>query len=369
MNFDFSEEQAMLRDQARRFLAEREATRRGRALLDEGGGFDQELWSEMAELGWLGAAVPEAYGGAGLSHLDLCVIAEELGRANAAVPFASSVYLASEALLRFGSETQKQTWLPKLVSGEVVGALAVAEGSGPLNPAKIRTRFDGTGLTGEKKPVADGGEAGLLIVLAREGDSLKLCLVDTAAEGITRAPLKMTDPTRPAATVGFADTPAEALPVGDGEAALAELYDRAAVLLAFEQVGGAEACLHMARDYANERYAFGRLIGSFQAIKHKLAEVYVALELARSNAYFGAWALNADAPELPVAAATARVAGCRAFDLASKENIQTHGGMGFTWELDCHLYYRRAKALGLVLGSARVWKDRLIARLETRNAA
>lgn len=369
MNFDFSEEQAMLRDQARRFLSEREAVRRGRALLDAGGGFDDELWREMAELGWQGAAIPEEFGGAGLSHLDLCVIAEELGRANAAVPFASSVYLVTEALMRYGSAEQKQSWLPKLATGEVVGAFAASEGTGPLVAGRTATRFEGGRLSGEKTPVSDGAEADLLLVLARGSNGLQLCLADASAAGLSREALSMTDATRPAARLTFDGVPAEVLETGDAEAALADLLDRAAVLVAFEQVGGSEACLEMARDYANQRYAFGRLIGSFQAIKHKLADVYVALELARSNAYFGAWALNADAPELPVAAATARVAGCRAFDLASKENIQTHGGMGFTWELDCHLYYRRAKSLGLVLGSARTWKDRLIARLETRNAA
>jgi alkylation response protein AidB-like acyl-CoA dehydrogenase len=137
--------------------------------------------------------------------------------------------------------------------------------------------------------------------------------------------------------------------------------------VAFEQVGGAEACLHMARDYAMQRFAFGRRIASFQAIKHKLADIYVALELARSNAYYGAWALADGGAELPLAAAAARVSATEAFHLASKENIQTHGGVGFTWEFDCHLYYRRAKLLSLALGSPREWKDRLISHLETRN--
>jgi acyl-CoA dehydrogenase len=140
-------------------------------------------------------------------------------------------------------------------------------------------------------------------------------------------------------------------------------------MVAFEQVGGADASLEMARNYALERYAFGRPIGSFQAIKHKLADVYVAIELARSNAYYGAWALTADAAELPLAAATARVSATEAFHLASKENIQTHGGIGFTWDVDCHLYYRRSKQLALALGSAPWWKHRLVELLEMRNAA
>jgi acyl-CoA dehydrogenase len=146
------------------------------------------------------------------------------------------------------------------------------------------------------------------------------------------------------------------------------VQERAAVLFAFEQVGGAQRSLEMARDYALERYAFGRPIGSFQAIKHKLADVYVATELARSNAYYGAWALARNAPELPLAAAAARVSANEAFFLAAKENIQVHGGMGYTWEFDCHLYYRRAKLLSLAVGSSRLWKDRLITQLETANA-
>ncbi|HJT05829.1 MAG TPA: acyl-CoA dehydrogenase family protein, partial [Stellaceae bacterium] len=164
---------------------------------------------------------------------------------------------------------------------------------------------------------------------------------------------------------GAAAEPLGAL--GEGVPLLRRILDRAAVLFAFEQVGGAQAALDMAKAYALERYAFGRPIGSFQAIKHKLADVYVATELARSNAYYGAWALSQDAAELPVAAAAARVAASEAFSLASRENIQTHGGMGFTWAFDCHLYYRRAKLLSLTLGSPREWKDRLITHLETRN--
>ena len=148
-----------------------------------------------------------------------------------------------------------------------------------------------------------------------------------------------------------------------------QVLDRAAVMTAFEQVGLSDACLEMAKDYAMNRYAFGRQIGSFQAIKHKLADMYVNNELARSNAYYGAWALSTGAPELPEAAAGARVSACEAAWFASKENIQTHGGMGFTWELDCHLYYKRAKLLALSIGSARVWKEKLVQQLERKNAA
>ena len=369
MNFDFSEEQDLLREQARRFLSDQGATARARKLLDAGGGFDRELWQGMAELGWLGAALPEHYGGAGLSYVDLCVLAEEIGRANAAVPFSSSVYMAAEAIYRYGSDAQKDTWLTKLISGEAIGSFAAAEGNGPLRIEQLHTQFTAGKTNGTKTPVSDGMEADVLVTLVNAEQGAQLYLIDLNAEGVTRESLTMTDGSRPAARIEFNDAAATLLPGATSAKVWHTLLDRAAILVAFEQVGGAEACLEMARDYARDRYAFGRPIGSFQAIKHKLADVYVANQLARSNAYFGAWALNADAPELPVAAAAARVAGCRAFDLASKENIQTHGGMGFTWDLDCHLYYRRAKALGVGLGSARVWKNRLVGRLQMRNAA
>jgi alkylation response protein AidB-like acyl-CoA dehydrogenase len=145
--------------------------------------------------------------------------------------------------------------------------------------------------------------------------------------------------------------------------------DRAAVLIAFEQVGGADVCLAMAKDYAMTRYAFGRQIASFQAIKHKLADMYVNNELARSNAYYGAWALSTNARELPLAAAAARISATQAFDYAAKENTQTHGGIGFTWEADCHFYYKRSRQLGLALGPQRAWKDKLVSELELSNAA
>jgi alkylation response protein AidB-like acyl-CoA dehydrogenase len=264
---------------------------------------------------------------------------------------------------------QKKTWLPRLAAGEVIGTLALAEGPGKADVRKLRTTFRNGVVTGEKLPVPDGDVADVAIVVAQGDRGVMLTIVDLKASGITRMPVETIDPSRSHARITFESTPAEALGApGEGEALLRRVQDHAAVLFAFEQVGGAQRSLEMARDYALERYAFGRPIGSFQAIKHKLADVYVATELARSNAYFGAWALARDAVELPVAAAAARVSANEAFFLAAKENIQVHGGMGFTWEFDCHLYYRRAKLLSLALGSTRFWKDRLITQLETANA-
>jgi acyl-CoA dehydrogenase len=370
MNFDFSDELKLLREEARRFLSERNALGAARRVLEGEAAYDKALWRAMAEMGWLGAAIPEEYGGAGLGRLALCVLAEELGHALAPVPFSSSVYLASEAILLAGTAAQKERYLPRLAAGEIIGTLAFAEGPGAVEPAKLAASVADGRLSGVKLPVPDGDVADLAIVAARAaGRGLALFIVDLGGPGLEREKLATIDPSRSHARLRFAGAPAEALgPPGEGLALLDRLFDGAAILFAFEQVGGAQAALDMAKAYALERYAFGRPIGSFQAIKHKLVDVYVATELARSNAYYGAWALSQGAADLPVAAAAARVAASEAFSLAARENIQTHGGMGFTWDFDCHLYYRRAKLLALALGSPQAWKDRLIARLDARNA-
>jgi alkylation response protein AidB-like acyl-CoA dehydrogenase len=371
MNFDLSDEQRMLRDQARRFLDEKGSPDAARAILEGDDPFDSDLWTGMANLGWMATAIPEAYGGAGLSHEELCVIAEELGRAMAPTPFSSSIYLTAEAILLAGSEDQKQRYLPLLASGEKIGCVAVAEGVRRPGPADVSVRFENGVLNGEKLPVADGDVADFAIVLARTGGGdhdLSLVLADL--DGVECTTVETVDPSRSHARIPFDGTPGELLgAAGDGWSVMERVFDRAAILFAFEQVGGAQACLDMATDYAKSRYAFGRPIGSFQAIKHKLADMYIALELARSNALYGAWALANDAPDLPTAAAAARVAAIQAFALASKENIQTHGGMGYTWEVDAQLYYRRAALLAQAVGGERRWKDKLITRLETRNVA
>jgi alkylation response protein AidB-like acyl-CoA dehydrogenase len=374
MNFDFSDDQKMLKDQARKFLADKCSTKVVRHILETDEPYDKTLWKQIAEMGWLGTAIPEEHGGLGLGHLELCVVAEELGRALAPVPFASSVYLATEALLLAGSDAQKKKYLPKLASGEIIGTFAISEGPQQPTPKTIKATFKGGKLDGSKIPVPDGDVADFAVVVARgEGQGergLSLAIVDLKGAGVTRRVVKTVDPSRSQAEITFKGAAAEALgPSGDGWDLAKRVLDRAAILMSFEQVGGADACLAMAKDYALNRYAFGRQIASFQAIKHKLADMYVLNELARSNAYFGAWALSTNAPDLPEAAAGARISATDAFHNASKENVQTHGGMGFTWELDCHLFYRRSKALSLALGASRVWKDRLVNHLEKKNVA
>jgi alkylation response protein AidB-like acyl-CoA dehydrogenase len=370
MNFDFSDAQKALKKQTRDLLRAVCPTEVPRRILESDEPYAEEVWKALVDMEAPATAIPEEYGGIGFGYLELCVIAEELGRALAPVPFSSSVYLATEAILLAGSEEQKKAWLPKLASGETVATFAYAEGAGAVGPDRLATKLDGGKLTGVKNPVPDGDVAGLGVVLSAGAGGPTLALVDLAGDGVSRRAVETLDPTRSHAEVTFDGAPAEVLgAAGEGWKLKDRVFDRAAVLFAMEQLGGADACLAMAIDYAKGRYAFGRPIGSFQAIKHKLADMYIKNELARANCYYGAWALassalSTDAPELPTAAAAARVATIEAYHYAAKENIQTHGGIGFTWESDCHLFYRRSKLLALALGGARVWKNRLIDALE-----
>ena len=375
MNFDFSDEQKQLRDEARKFLSQQCPPKAVRTVLDGKAPYDKALWKGLAEMGFLGVAIPEAYGGTGAGHLELCVIAEEMGRALAPVPFSSTVYLAAEALLLAGSEAQKRKWLPMIAKGEAIGTLALFEGRGNPAPGAIKLGADNGLLNGTKKPVPDGAIAHFAIVAARTGSSgretdISLFLVDLKSEGVAVNALTNLDPSRGQAEIAFTNCKAEPLGrAGEGWALVTQVLDRAAVLIAFEQVGGADRALEMGRDYALDRIAFGRPIGSFQAVKHMLADMYVSATLARSNCYYGAWALSTDASELPEAAASARISATQAFQHCAKNNIQVHGGMGFTWEFDCHMYYRRANALALSLGSLSYWEDALIERMRKRNAA
>ena len=367
MNFDFSDELKQLRDEARRFLTDRCPPAVPRRVLEGSEPYDQALWKSIADMGWTGAAIPEEYGGVGLGRLAVCVIAEELGFQDAPVPFSSSVYLATEALILFGTEAQKQAYLPKLAAGEIIGTFALAERPGTSDPRKLTATVSGGALTTVKLAVPDGDVADFAVVAVNGGTGPWLYLVDLKASGVSREVVSTIDPTRSHAKLTFTAATAEPLPAATGPESVRRLLDFAAVPMAFEQVGGAQAALEMANAYAKERYAFGRPIGSFQGIKHKLSDMYIQVEMARSNAYYGAWAVHTEAAELPIAASVARISACEAGWFVTKENIQTHGGMGFTRQMDCHLYYRRAKLLALSLGGAREWKLRLIAELRNRN--
>ena len=361
----------MLREQARGFLQDNCSLKVVREVLESGGTFNKDLWKKVAEMGWTSTVIPEEFGGLGLSYIELAVIAEELGRALAPLPFSSSVYLASEAILNYGSQSQKETWLPKLATGDAIGTFALAESKGRGSPSRM-TVTSGNSVSGTKIAVPDGDIADFAIVVGTsdKGDGASLSIVDLNQDGVQRNKIKTLDPSRPHADLVFSNAKAELMgEEGGGWAATQNILDRAAILFAWEQTGGSEAALEMAKEYALGRFAFGRAIASYQAIKHKLANVYVKNTLARSNCYYGAWALDTNAPDLPVAAATARVAGIQAYYFASKENIQTHGGMGFTWEFDCQFHYRRAKVLSVNIGSEAQWQDKLITGIEQQNAA
>tara|TARA_Y100000590_G_scaffold10122_2_gene12462 strand:- start:10030 stop:11139 length:1110 start_codon:yes stop_codon:yes gene_type:complete len=367
MNFEFSSDQMLLKDQARKFLENEESVKKARAVLEGEQTHDDSLWKMVIEMGWTATTIPEEFDGLGLGYLELCVIAEELGRSLAPTPFSSSVYLATEALINYGSKDQQQNYLSKLASGEIIGTLAHTESLTAPTPENLSCNVKNNKLNGTKIAVTDGDIANFAVVSAKDDDKVVLCLVDLFSKGVEITNQTTLDPSRSHASLEFKNVDVEILNHDDGWTALQEILDRAAVLFAFEQLGGAEACMEMAKEYAMGRFAFGRPIASFQAIKHKIADMYIAVELARSNCYFGAWALSTNAPELPTAAATSRVSASKAFYECSKENIQTHGGMGFTWEFDCHLYYRRCRQLAANIGSQAVWKNKLISSLERAN--
>ena len=362
MKFDFDEDQQFIRNDARRFLADRCSMEDVRQHLTSDPCVISPLWQEICELGWPGAAIPEAYGGLGMGYLELCVLAEELGRVVAPIPFSSSIYLAAEAILQYGSEEQKQQYLPGLVSGEIVGTLAWRDRD------EKAVVLEGGSITGVKRPVAGGTLADIAIVSAvTSEDKHVLVLVElaevAAASGarVQRGTLASADPSVRNAQLIFDDCPAQLLGNGeDSRGALGGLLDRAAVLLAFEQIGGADRCLELAVDYVKERKTFGRAVGSYQAVKHKLAHMFAQNELARSNAYYGAWALASESEELPIAASAARISATECFEFAAREGLHVPGGMGYAWEVDCHLYLKRSRDLALRLGGLRQWKEKLI---------
>ena len=358
MSFDYSEDVKDLQQELRRLLRKDCSTTTVHAVLN--GAVDEvdRLHRQLAGMGWLAAALPTQYGGQGLGYCALAAIAEELGRALVPTSFGSSIFLAAEALLKFGSETQRQAWLSGLGEGTRVGTFALAEKPGSIAEDQVQCSFANGFLNGTKLPVADGLTADFAIVAARTGDGVRLVLAVLNQPGVIRAPVQSMDPTRPLARISFAGCPARLLGEGGDWQAVETLLDRAAVLFAFEQLGAADAALEMAREYALSRYAFGRPIGSFQAIKHKLADVYIGNALARANAQHAASALMADAPDLALAAAVARVAACEALERAAREAMQTHGGVSATWAHDCHLFYRRARHLNTCIGPVQHWRSR-----------
>lgn len=370
MNFDFSDDQNALRSEMRKFLGKESPCAKARALLEGGGSHAQQVWSGLAQLGVTALMLPDDCGGIGLGALEMCVVAEEVGRQLSPVPLASTLYLAVQAVLLSTKElsAQRQRWLQPVSMGSI-GCLAA-----PLDGRKADLpRFDGQTLNGPCPLVADGLAAQWGVALARDVAGAEVLAAFAVDGTVQRQALKTLDPSKPYAALAFAATAAELLDGGqDAHQVLARVRNRAAVMLAFEQLGAADAALEMAASYARERKAFGRPIGSYQGIKHKLANLYTGNQMARAHCYYGAWALAADmelpagAPELPAAAAAARVSATQAFSDAAQENLHTHGGMGYTWELDCQLFYRRARQQAVALGNIHAWREQVAAELQQR---
>ena len=367
MNFELSEDSLMLRNEARQFLEERCDGGRVRRVMSGEEPYAVELWRDIAAMGWLGAAIPEDYGGHGMGYEAQCVLAEALGRSLAPVPFVASAGLAAEAVSWCGSDGQKHANLPRIADGSRIGTLGLWEGLGDPSRDLIATSVDRGRISGAKLPVPYGCIADVLVAAARDAEGIGLYLVELGQPQIEREQIDTIDESVGQARIILNGARAERLAApGDHWGAIEMLLERGAVLTAFEQLGGADRCLSMARDYALDRIVFGRPLASFQAIKHKLADIYCEIEIARSNAYYGAWALSANNPTaLSFAASLGRLAASAAFFSAAKENIQVHGGFGFTSEYDCHLYYRRCKQLSLALGGQNYWEGRLAALLQS----
>jgi acyl-CoA dehydrogenase len=354
----YTDEQRQIRGEARRFLEESYSGERLKALLLVQGRYDDDLWRASRDMGWTAITVPEAYGGLGLGALELGIIAEECGRVACGAPFLTTSFAVSEAVRVWGDEALKQDMLPRIAGGEVVGTFAFAEAVGETLPAAPRAEFRDGRLYGAKISVVAAAVADLAVVLAAEG----LFVADLRMDGVRRIAIDTFDNSRCVADLHFDGLPATRLNAPKGAAAT--LVDRLAVIAAFEQVGGADSCMQRARDYANERQAFGQPIGKFQAIKHRVAEMYVANELARGNALRAAIDVAGDAADLPLHAAAARLSATAAYEFASREAIQIHGAIGVTWEHDLHLHYRRSRTLSLELGSTMIWEDTLVDALK-----
>ena len=365
----FTPEQDELRGQLRRFLDDTCPISEVRRQMQTERGYDPEVWSRMAtQLGLPGIAVPEALGGAGLGQVELTVVFEELGRSLACLPYFSTVGLAMNVLMASDDHLAMQDFLPRLASGEATGSLAILEATGSWDLGTLNTSARRVGaswvLDGQKAFVVDGDTADVLLVVARSPGGLSVFAVEGGAAGMERIPVPSLDQTRKLASLELASTPGRLIgEEGAAETWLVRALDLAAVALAAEQVGGARRCLELSVEYAKVRHQFGRPIGSFQAIKHRCADMLVRVESARAAAYYAAWAAAEESNELPAVASLARAYCSEAYSWVAGETIQVHGGIGFTWEHDAHLYFKRAKASELLLGDPAHHRELLLQRI------
>jgi acyl-CoA dehydrogenase len=366
VEFEFTPEQRDLRAVAREFCTERFAEPEVRRLMETGDGFDREVWCRLGrDVGLLGLAVPEEHGSAGAGLVDLALVAEEFGRTVAPAPLVSTVALAATALRLAGDDGTAKELLPAIAEGETVVALAATDDRGawaPAQPTVQATRTDGGWrLSGEQAHVLDAAAADTVLVLAGTPTGPGLFAVDGAAAGLIREPQSVLDLTRRQARLRYADVPARAVGPGQAAAAVAGARDVAAVVLAAEAVGGAQRLLDMSVEYAKTRLQFGRAIGSFQAVKHRCADMLVDVAHARSTAYHAAWAHDAGTDDPRVAVDLATVVTAEAYLRVAKTTVQVHGGIGFTWEHPTHLYYKRAVGDAALLGGRAAAAERLAA--------
>jgi alkylation response protein AidB-like acyl-CoA dehydrogenase len=374
MDFGFSEEQEMLRQSARQFLEAECSMTYVRKMMDDDRGYSEEQWKKMAELGWQGLIIPEEFGGSGLDMVDLIVVLEEMGRVVAPGPFYPTVILGAVPLLLGGSKQQKKRYLPGIAAGNLKVTLAQVEESGRWDAPGItmpgRKTESGFELSGTKLFVHDAHNSDLLIVPARTSGKaekgITLFLVDAKAPGVSITLLKTMDQTRKLCEVGFNEVTVgkEAVlgKVGGGWALLDRIVDRAKVALCAEACGGAQRVLEMSVEYAKVREQFGRPIGSFQAIQHKCANMMVQVESSKSATYYAAWAVANDVDEAHLASCMAKAYCSDAYRMVAGEGIQIHGGIGFTWEHDMHIYFKRAKGTEVTFGDA-TWNRELVARV------
>ena len=369
MNFAFSEEQEELRRITRQFLEAKSPESEVRAQMDTTDGYDPAVWAQMAnELGLQSLTIPEEYGGQGFTYVELTVVLEEMGRALLCAPYFSTVVLATNTLVHSGDEAAKKELLPGIASGETIATVAFTEPNGKWDESGIEATAtkasDGWTIDGTKMFVIDGHVANLIIVAAKTDSGISLFKVDGDAEGLTRTALSTMDQTRKQAKLELSGVPATLIGTdGGGWDVLNRVLDLAAVGLAAEQVGGAQKVLEMAVQYAKDRVQFGRPIGSFQAIKHKCADMLLEVESAKSAAYYAAWCAAELNDELPEVACLAKAYCSEAYFHSAAENIQIHGGIGFTWEHPAHLYFKRAKSSELLFGDPTYHRELLAQRL------
>jgi alkylation response protein AidB-like acyl-CoA dehydrogenase len=372
MNFGFNEEQELLRNTARKFFENECGSDTVRRLMETPEGISAELWKKLAEQGWLGLIYPEQYDGTGLGLVDLVVLMEEMGRAVAPGPYFSTVLLGGLAILEAGGDAQKKEWLPRIAAGDKRVALAWMEPSAQLGPAGVTLtavkRGETFTLSGTKLFVHDAHTADALVVAARTrpgagADGVSLFLLPKGTKGLEVTLLPTMDQTRKLCEVACSDVTvgADALlgAAGAGWAPLSRVLDRATVALCAEMCGGAQKVLDMTVEYAKIRQAFGRPIGSYQGVKHRAADMLVDVENSKSITYYAAWALDENSPEAPLAVSMAKAYVSDAYRRVAAGGIQLHGGIGFTWEHDLHLYFKRAKGSEFTFGDATHHRERV----------